>query len=203
MRVIAQKNRGRPHVGWPVEYKTLALPGVGARACPGEYTGRVYLGFHAITRPAPACRIADARLIEGRNVKINIPFRNPRTGEQRTVKLGWSWTLFWFSGFLGLPLFHRRLWNWGFALLAYWVALQFSIYVIQNDALTMMLIFVSICLATFLGLKGNEMTAKQYLDDGWQFADPDGEGTRYAKFKWQLTPISELGYATERRDPQF
>lgn len=50
---------------------------------------------------------------------VRAAFRNPRTGELREVKVGWSWTLFFFSGLFGLPLFLRGLHVWGALFLAY------------------------------------------------------------------------------------
>ena len=44
---------------------------------------------------------------------MQVVMKNPRTGQLRDVKIGWSWTLFLFSHFFGLPLFLRKLNMWG------------------------------------------------------------------------------------------
>ena len=54
-------------------------------------------------------------------MRVDVAFKNPRTGELRKVKVGWSWTLFLFSGVLGIPLFLRKLNIWGFVFLALWI----------------------------------------------------------------------------------
>lgn len=132
-----------------------------------------------------------------------VPFVNPRTGEQRNVKVGWSWTLFWFSGFFGFPFFYRKVWNWGFAYAAFWFAYQVAIYLVQNVFITLAMSLVSIGLAIFAGLKGNEITAKQHLDEGWHFAYPEANATRYAKIQWHLAPPQQYENFSERRDPSF
>ena len=53
-------------------------------------------------------------------MRIEVPFKHPQTGETRRVKYGWSWTLFFFSGFLGLPLFLRGLTTWGAVFAGFW-----------------------------------------------------------------------------------
>lgn len=39
--------------------------------------------------------------------------KNSKTNETKEVKVGFSWTLFFFSGFFGIPLFLRKLYRWG------------------------------------------------------------------------------------------
>ncbi|MFZ3033752.1 MAG: hypothetical protein WA138_07055, partial [Parvibaculum sp.] len=52
---------------------------------------------------------------------IHATFKNSKTGELKQVKIGWSWTLFFFSSLFGLPLFLRRLYVWGAVELILWV----------------------------------------------------------------------------------
>lgn len=49
---------------------------------------------------------------------MKVGMRNPKTGEIKQVKVGWSWTLFFFSGMFGIPLFLRGLHMWGAVFLA-------------------------------------------------------------------------------------
>lgn len=41
-------------------------------------------------------------------------------------------------------------------------------------------------LEIFVGIKGNELTAKNYLELGWEFIDPDSDVVKMAKGKWGL-----------------
>ena len=113
--------------------------------------------------------------------------KNPKTGELKEVKVGWSWTLFLFSGFFGLPLFLRKLHIWGGIFLALWI-LNVAVTVVCNEGAPaeygMLLIFLG--LEIFIGIKGNEYTAKNYLELGWEFTDPDSEVVKMAKGKWGL-----------------
>jgi hypothetical protein len=42
-------------------------------------------------------------------------------------------------------------------------------------------------LSIFLGVKGNEMIAKNYLKLGWEFADPESDTVKIAKEQWGIT----------------
>jgi hypothetical protein len=37
-----------------------------------------------------------------------------------------------------------------------------------------------------MGLKGNEITAKAYLDKGWFFAKPESNAVEFARGKWNI-----------------
>jgi len=116
--------------------------------------------------------------------------KNPKTGELKEVKVGWSWTLFLFAGFFGLPLFLRRLHIWGAIFLVLWVVNLVGTTVVTGDAgalITVILFVVFFGLQIFLGIKGNEMTAKNYLEHNWTFVDPNSEITKMAKMRWGIT----------------
>lgn len=114
---------------------------------------------------------------------MTVAMKHPATGEIKQIKVGWSWTLFFFSGVLGLPLFWRRLYVWGSVELVIWAVN------LINESLEVRgpLILVSIGLSIFLGIKGNEMTAKNYLEHAWTFLEPDSDMTRMAKMRWGIT----------------
>ena len=57
---------------------------------------------------------------------VNVILINQRSGEHKYVKVGFSWALLLFSGFLGIPLFVRRLYVWGGVFLALWVLYIFG-----------------------------------------------------------------------------
>ena len=46
--------------------------------------------------------------------------------------------------------------------------------------------FIFIGLMTFMGIKGDELTAKNYLEQGWEFVDNDTEVVQKAKRKWNM-----------------
>jgi hypothetical protein len=56
--------------------------------------------------------------------------------------------------------------------------------VIANDTGTFILSIIGVGLSIFLGLKGNEMIAKNYLKYGWSFANPENEMVKIAQKQW-------------------
>lgn len=122
---------------------------------------------------------------------MKVAVKNPMTGETRFVKVGWSWTLFLFSGFFGLPLFLRKLNVWGSVFIALW-AINFIVSSLARNpegaALSVVFFFLFLGLQIWLGIKGNEMTAKNYLELGWKFAEPDSFETKYALREWKMAP---------------
>ena len=110
-------------------------------------------------------------------MKRLIPFKNPKTGEIKKIELGFSWTLFAFS-FCGIPLFVRKLNVWG----AVFIFLWFLNFLIPN----LIVALVSVGLQIWVAFKGNELTAKNYLEHGWEFAEPDSELTKMAKQRWGI-----------------
>ena len=95
---------------------------------------------------------------------VYVNFKHERSGERRSVKVGWSWTLFLFSGVLGIPLFLRRLHVWGGVMLGLWMVniVGPSVAATDEEALVLQLIIgVGLAaLGVFFGVKGNEMTAR-------------------------------------------
>ena len=122
---------------------------------------------------------------------MKVTMKNAKTGELRDIKVGWSWVLFLFSGFFGLPLFLRKLNVWGAVFLTLWVT-NFIAPAVTRDQdralgvqLLMFLTFLG--LEIWIGIKGNEMTAKNYLENSWVFVNPDDEVTKMAKAKWGIS----------------
>jgi len=94
---------------------------------------------------------------------MSVILRNKTTGETKTVKVGFSWILFFFAGFFGIPLFMRRLYVWGSVFLVYWLIYAFGAHFVDNyDAawayIDVNLLFLG--LQIWIAIKGNEMTAK-------------------------------------------
>jgi hypothetical protein len=120
---------------------------------------------------------------------MNISFKNVKTGEVRQVKVGFSWVLFLFAGILGIPLFIRKLNMWGSVFLAVWVVnlLVSSLPSSEDvDSSVAVLFIVAVGLQIYMGIKGNELTAKNYLETGWELTEPDAPLTQYAKKQWGL-----------------
>lgn len=115
---------------------------------------------------------------------INVPFRNPKTDEIKFVKVGWSWTLFFFASILGIPLFLRKLNALGTVFLVFWCANFLSAE--SNMSVRLGLGLVAIGMAFWIGFKGNELTAKNYLNIGWLFAEPNSDATRFGKLHWNI-----------------
>jgi hypothetical protein len=115
---------------------------------------------------------------------IKVAMQNPLTKEIRLIKVGWSWVLFLFSTCFGIPLFLRKLTRWGFVCLA--TTILAFIFSGGPTFLSVVLIITQFVLAIFLGIKGNEITAKTYLENNWQFVDPNSDMTRYAKMQWGI-----------------
>ena len=123
---------------------------------------------------------------------MKVSFKNTKTGELRQVKVGFSWVLLLFSGFLGIPLFLRRMHIWGAVFLALW-ALNFLVVSIlpegdASDESYAVLMLIMIGLQIYMGIKGNELTAKNYLENGWEFSDElNNDATvKFAKTQWRL-----------------
>ena len=121
---------------------------------------------------------------------MKVAMTNPKTGEVREVKVGWSWILFLFSGFFGLPLFLRKLHVWGGIFLILWIVYIIAPSIMQNEeealGLMILLNLVFLGLQIWLGIKGNEMTAKNYLELGWNFTNPNSDEVKFSKGKWGI-----------------
>ena len=128
-------------------------------------------------------------------MSIKVEFQNQKTGETKTVKVGWSWTLFFFASFLGIPLFLRKLNTLGAVFLVVFV-LNFVTPEIVRDpdeklGVSILLNALIVGLNTWMAIKGNEMTARNYLDLGWSIARPQSAEATIAGETWNL-PINDL-----------
>lgn len=94
---------------------------------------------------------------------------HPITGQTRSYHLGFSWPLFLFTPFYGIPLFIRGL---------YWhgVAVAFvALIAIAASATPAMFIVGLLLLAAMIyyGIKGNELTIAKLQSKGWQLQNAD------------------------------
>lgn len=128
-------------------------------------------------------------------VAYHILFINETEQRIAKVKIGFSWTLFFWTHLFALPLFIRRVYPWAFgiAALAVFVLLmdpyKTACYYPAGSMLSYhelggVIIFV---LSFYLGFCGNEITARHYLKNGYRFAEPDSALVILAKAKWGMT----------------
>jgi hypothetical protein len=122
---------------------------------------------------------------------IKVALQNPQTKVTRLVKVGWSWTLFLFSGFFGIPLFLRKLKSWAYLFLGFNVV--YIVATLSGGALGEFVSFVDMAADTafliLIGIKGNEITAKTWLSQGWQFVEPSADATKFAKLRWGISDL--------------
>jgi hypothetical protein len=126
---------------------------------------------------------------------MRITLRNKTTAEIKEINVGFSWILFLFASVLGLPLFFRRLYVWGGVFLALWIVyavVPAMLPLEDGQTIVLFLNLVFLGLQIWLGMKGNEMTAKNLLENGWEFTDPNSDPVNYAKLKWGLAQTPHL-----------
>lgn len=100
---------------------------------------------------------------------MHVTFTNPQTGEQKTVKQGFSWVLFLLTEFYGIPLFIRGLHLHGaIVALVGVVALLSPGY----SALVPLAGLGLIGAMIFYGIKGNELTIAMLERKGWIRTSP-------------------------------
>ena len=120
---------------------------------------------------------------------IKVALQNPQTKEIRQIRIGWSWALFLFSHFLAIPLFRRKLTSWAYLFLGFDIV--FVVTALSHGPISSFVSFVSLvaewALLFLLGFKGNEITAKTWLSQGWQFAEPNADATKFAKLQWGIS----------------
>ena len=113
------------------------------------------------------------------------------TGDRKPLAVGWNWTFFFFSSFLGIPLFRKGLTAWGALIVILW-SLDLALPLIMPataQVVTLSLVSGTVIavLSVFLAYKGNGLIARKYLARGYSFAKPDSGEARYAVEKWGLS----------------
>lgn len=127
---------------------------------------------------------------------MHVMMTNEKEGETRSVEVGFSWTILFLSPLLGAPLYTRHLSAWGGAILAIEV-MAGRLYRAQHHMpyhnaasgyrFLLALTFIAVIgISAFLSIKGNELSAKNLLKEGWEF-DDDERVVRYAKTAWSMT----------------
>ncbi len=112
------------------------------------------------------------------------------TGNRKPLAVGWNWTFFFFSSFLGIPLFRKGLTAWGALIVILW-SLDLALPLIMpatTQVVTLSLVSGAVItvLSVFLAYKGNEFIERKYIAKGYSFAKPDSAEALYAVEKWGL-----------------
>ena len=140
-------------------------------------------------------RASTARRREGKGEKAaaeRLPplIRLKRSGKEKRIGTGFAWDLFLFAGVFGLPLFWRRLPQWGAAFLALWCFDLLLGRVPVSEGATHLaegvLFAAFLALQLWLGFVGNRLTAKAYLAHGWAIDQPNDLGTKRVIERWKL-----------------
>lgn len=100
---------------------------------------------------------------------MHVTFTNPQTGEQRTVKQGFSWVLFLLTEFSGIPLFIRGLHLHG-AIVAI-----IGVVGVLSPQISVLVPLAGLGLIgsmIFYGIKGNELTMAMLERKGWIRTSP-------------------------------
>src|SRR5947208_1566920 len=98
-----------------------------------------------------------------------VALRNRTTGEIKLQKIGWSWTCLFFSCFVGIPLFKRRLYVWGGIGVFIWILIRLSDGSpyrhdnSSNDIALALLALVQITFAIGFALYANRLAGRKYL----------------------------------------
>lgn len=121
---------------------------------------------------------------------MRVALRHRGTGDMKFIETGWSWPIFWFAGFFGLPLFFRGLALWGTVMVAVW-SMQVAADLVATSAdrantIHWALALISTGLCVFLGYRGNALSARRLIACGYEFAKPDSAEARYAMESWNL-----------------
>ena len=118
-----------------------------------------------------------------------IGLKPPGGGKLKWIRVGFAWDLFVLSPLFGIPLFLRKLPQWGAAMLALlliWLVLGEFLGEPAKDYAGLLLFAVFVAVDLFLGFAGNRLTAQSYLRHGWTVDHPDYAATRKVMVRWKL-----------------
>jgi hypothetical protein len=121
---------------------------------------------------------------------MQVPLRNNFTGQVKLIKIGWSWTLFFFGPFFGIPLFIRRLPELGIVA-GFFSSAKFATDLMPTNGGFKLVLDALLLVVTFwLAINGNRLTGMRYLERGWSFAEPDSQLAQLARLDWRLGPAA-------------
>lgn len=114
--------------------------------------------------------------------KIMVQFINPLTGESRFVKIGLSWTLFFFCP---IVLLMRRLYGLWTVWFFVWV-LTLLLFSNQMHSLNNIFTLILLVFAFFLFFAGNKITAKKYINSGFRISTENEMIVQQVKLSWNF-----------------
>jgi hypothetical protein len=117
-------------------------------------------------------------------------FKQKQGDKEKQLRTGFAWDLFLFAGLFGVPLFLRRLPQWGALILALWlIDLLIGRLPLGRHAgaLAEAALFAAFLAAQlWLGFRGNRLTAKALLAHGWRVERPEDRATKRLIERWRL-----------------
>jgi hypothetical protein len=127
----------------------------------------------------------------------HVALQNPRTNQIQVIKVGFSWTSFFFADFFGIPLFLRGLTKHGLIMVAFqlvrWInANQVVWWINASEAektpgavyAAPFLLIVTLGLDLFYGFRANALAGQKLLAEGWTFAKPNSSEAVIAAATW-------------------
>lgn len=110
-----------------------------------------------------------------------IRFVNYELKSVRRVKVGFSFTLYFFCFVFGIPFLLRGMYKTALAC-----SILLGCLIFAPNIQMMMLLYYAMCGGCiFFGVKGNEITARYYLQNGY-IMDEDTTTSKIARAKWGL-----------------
>jgi hypothetical protein len=101
-----------------------------------------------------------------------VTLKNVKTGATKRQKVGWSWTIFFFGGVFGIPLFIRGLNVWGGVAVTMQVIAALTPMDARNPlpaiAGIAVLVLIELGIMIWLAIKGNRMAIEKMLEGNWQ-----------------------------------
>lgn len=142
-------------------------------------------------------------------------FVNETEQRVHKVKVGFSWVCLFWTWLFAIPLFIRRVYPWAigivilqlffliierkFGLFGFDYSVNYSFIESLNGSLDPSSIswqihnyksewcgLITLAISVYLGFRGNEITARYYLKNGYHFAEPDSAMVKIAKVKWHM-----------------
>lgn len=124
-----------------------------------------------------------------------ISFKNPKGGTIYLAKVGFDWGAFWGMMILaGLPFFLRKMNRLGWFCLVFLLIRVYLLGILNlmNFEVIIFLLplpilaFLIIAFALYLGVRGGKLTARHYLEEGYECITKDEALLKQAKAKWDM-----------------
>lgn len=118
---------------------------------------------------------------------MNIKIKNKQSDEIKEIKVGFSWPLAFFGA---LGFYYRGLYKVSATLMILTLILEILL------GLKGLMIGVYI-VGIIMAIKGNEITTKYYLQNGWEYLEPDSDAVKKVKEKWNNTLIPKWFFTND------